>query len=193
MLMSTSFAGWTSIHSGARDLEIKAEDARLHTGSALRARRVMTCGRKEPPNDFMARTCVGPVDRSVGIGHWPRCLRRRLRRDGTVRRRRERSSASASLSVRSRCRAAQFDRNGDGTIGIDELVASVDSNVNTCEPSAGGLRLEPVGGEFRLNTAATGSRGRAQVAMDDEGGLHRHLGRYHDRRGQLRHSPAATF
>jgi hypothetical protein len=68
-------------------------------------------------------------------------------------------------------RCDELDRNGDRTIGIDELVAAVDASVNTCEPSAGGLRLEPVGGEFRVNAATTGLRGQSQVAMDDSGGF----------------------
>jgi hypothetical protein len=65
-------------------------------------------------------------------------------------------------------RCEEIDRNGDRRVGIDELVSSVDSSVNTCEPSGGGLSLEPVGGEFRVNVDTLGVRGRAQVAMVDD-------------------------
>lgn len=38
-------------------------------------------------------------------------------------------------------RCPQLDRNGDRAIGIDELIASVDSSVHSCEPSPAGPRL----------------------------------------------------
>jgi hypothetical protein len=62
-----------------------------------------------------------------------------------------------------------FDRNGDGMVGINELIASIGSILNGCEPPAGGLRLEPVGGEFRISVNGEGTRGQSQAAVDADG------------------------
>lgn len=61
-----------------------------------------------------------------------------------------------------------FDRNGDQSVGIDELVGAVGSMLSGCTP-IGGLRLEPVGGEFRVSQGTTYNRIDPQVALDDEG------------------------
>jgi hypothetical protein len=64
-----------------------------------------------------------------------------------------------------------FDRDGDGMVGINELIASVGGVLDGCTPAGGGLRLEPVGGEFPVSAGTIGLRAYSQVAIDASGGF----------------------
>jgi len=65
----------------------------------------------------------------------------------------------------------QFDRDGNSTVGISELVGAVGSLLEGCESVGGSLRIEPVGGEFRVSAGTTGDRTDSQVAIDADGGF----------------------
>lgn len=61
------------------------------------------------------------------------------------------------------------DANGDGSVGIDDLVASVTSAVQGCQPDGGGIPLAFLGEEFMVNTFTENFQDRAAVAAADSG------------------------
>lgn len=65
------------------------------------------------------------------------------------------------------CRS--FDRNGDGLVGIAELIAAIGGILNGCMPAVETLRLVPVGDEFIANATPDGGQFDAQAALADDG------------------------
>lgn len=80
-------------------------------------------------------------------------------------------AVNIALGLQPQTECDSADANGDGSVGIDDLIAAVGSAVQGCEPDGAGTPLVFLGEEFMVNTFTENFQDRAAVAAADSGGF----------------------